>query len=128
MGASASKPKELRISDDRPTVFNGNSPNPSAMTRLDLSNYVGNKYAVVCLRFYNGGLAAAGYAVQPGYEAGTILPNNFPLNAGGVGAIDVDAETAGGYLIVNTDSLGGIDWYCTVVDNPTIITLLYFIH
>jgi len=124
MGAGATQPKEFRVVRD--TIFLGNSPNPSAWTVLDLSPFVGSRYAFVVLRISSDAVGCAGYAVKPAYEAQDCLPNGFPANAGGCHAVDL-AQNKPGYVCINTSEQGYIAWFCTVVNRQTLIRIGCFI-
>ena len=120
-----SPPQEFRMGVG--SSFDGDSPNPSAWTLLDLSNKIGATYTVVILyiKTVGGGAAPAGYAVRAAgsFEA---LPENFPSDAGGCHSCHIPGANGAGYVICDTNSQGQIDWYCTVVDNPTIIAVEWF--
>lgn len=125
MVATATKPKEF-FAQSRPVVYNANSPNPSAWTDLDLSAFVGSRYAFVMLRFYSNVAGNAGYAIKPAFEAGDCLPNAFPANSGGCHSIDL-VQNKPGYICINTSQIGHIEWYCDAVDRLTQVSIQFFI-
>jgi len=109
-------------------IFEGDSPNPSAWTDLDVSGKCGARVALLFIQVINwedAPDAPAAYAFRRAGPVRELRAEGFPTACDGVSNCYVRARSVfgEGYVLVQTDNTGHIDWFCNVVDHHTIFGL-----
>lgn len=110
------------------SIFDGDTPNPSAWTNLDISGKVGARAVLAFIRIYNREIAggAAAYAFRRDASSNReTRAQGFPATCGGTLNCNLQNEAVdgSGCMLVLTDDAGVFQWRCDQVDHATIMGL-----
>jgi len=111
-----------RFSPSGSTVYNGAAP--TSWTDLNLSAYVGSRWALVLLQIENNGGSDTNYRFRMNGSSSEQYPN--ANDVGGVFGCKCDTTQEHNYVWCMTDSSGKIEWDADVASS-TVVTLLAYI-
>lgn len=103
-----------------------NAAAPTSMTSLDLSGTIGTGNTLVLLKIKQSVGANRAYAFRQGSDTEDMGWVTVAQFAGGCASVIMDSGKIG-YVWIETDTDGTVDWICSNGTTTTVVTLMGYI-